>query len=144
MTNLQVFRLFGSFSYHKSQFCSLFIVGISGRQLKSAGIAVYGPRTTITLAVDNMPNAHEFLLVDDFSALHGQWIKTNEFSKIEEGINSFTDNSKIIIISMSSQENYLLLGIYVLHRITQDMLSYSIIGLARNINLDILAEWCLT
>eukprot|EP00595_Chromulina_sp_UTEXLB2642_P003435 CAMPEP_0196761382 /NCGR_PEP_ID=MMETSP1095-20130614/599_1 /TAXON_ID=96789 ORGANISM="Chromulina nebulosa, Strain UTEXLB2642" /NCGR_SAMPLE_ID=MMETSP1095 /ASSEMBLY_ACC=CAM_ASM_000446 /LENGTH=315 /DNA_ID=CAMNT_0042110851 /DNA_START=206 /DNA_END=1153 /DNA_ORIENTATION=- len=61
------------------------LIGISGRQLKSAGIAVYGPRTTITLAVDNMPHAHEFLLIDDFSAYHGQWLKTNEFSKIEEG-----------------------------------------------------------
>jgi hypothetical protein len=51
-----------------------------GKQLKSSGIAIYGPRTTITLAVDNMPYAHEFLLVDDFSANHGQWIKTNEFT----------------------------------------------------------------
>jgi len=61
------------------------LTGISGRQLKAAGICIYGPRTTITLAVDNMPNAHEFLLVDDFSAFHGQWIKTNEFSSISEG-----------------------------------------------------------
>lgn len=61
------------------------LVGITGRQLKSAGIAVYGPRTSITLAVDGIENAHEFLLVDDFSGRHGQWIKTNEFSSIEEG-----------------------------------------------------------
>lgn len=61
------------------------LVGVSGRQLKASGIAVYGPRTTITLAVDNMDYAHEFLLVDDFSANHGQWIKTNEFRKIEDG-----------------------------------------------------------
>lgn len=61
------------------------LTGITGRQMRSAGIAIYGPRTTITLAIDNMPHAHEFLLVDDFSANHGQWIKTNEFSSIQEG-----------------------------------------------------------
>ena len=32
-----------------------------------------------------MEGAHEFLLVDDFSANHGQWLKTNEFSSIGEG-----------------------------------------------------------
>jgi len=61
------------------------LTGVSGRQLKSAGIAVYGPRTTITLAIDNMPFAHEFLLVDDNSPMNGQWIKTNEFMSIGEG-----------------------------------------------------------
>lgn len=47
------------------------LTGINGRQLKAAGIAIYGPRTSITLAIDNMDHAHEFLLVDDFSANHG-------------------------------------------------------------------------
>lgn len=61
------------------------LVGISGRQLKSAGIAVYGPRTSVSIAIDGYDNAHEFLLVDDFSGRHGQWVKTNEFSSIEEG-----------------------------------------------------------
>jgi len=61
------------------------LTGRTGRELKAAGIAVYGPRTTITIAIDNMPYAHEFLLVDDFSAMHGQWIKTNEFMSIGEG-----------------------------------------------------------
>jgi sedoheptulose-bisphosphatase len=61
------------------------LTGISGRQLKAAGIAVYGPRTTITVALDNLPFSHEFLLVDDFSAMHGQWVKTNEFMSIGEG-----------------------------------------------------------
>ena len=55
------------------------LVGVTGRELKSAGMAVYGPCTTITLAVDNMENAHEFLLVDDEGPMNGQWIKTNEF-----------------------------------------------------------------
>eukprot|EP00599_Poterioochromonas_sp_BG-1_P005057 CAMPEP_0173147844 /NCGR_PEP_ID=MMETSP1105-20130129/9368_1 /TAXON_ID=2985 /ORGANISM="Ochromonas sp., Strain BG-1" /LENGTH=361 /DNA_ID=CAMNT_0014062389 /DNA_START=161 /DNA_END=1246 /DNA_ORIENTATION=- len=61
------------------------LTGVSGRQLRAAGIAVYGPRTTITMAVDSIPYAHEFLLVDDFSANHGQWIKSNEFKSIDEG-----------------------------------------------------------
>ena len=61
------------------------LTGISGRGLKAAGIAVYGPRTTITLAVDGIDYAHEFLLVDDFSARHGSWVKTNEFTTIDEG-----------------------------------------------------------
>jgi sedoheptulose-bisphosphatase len=61
------------------------LTGIKGSDLKASGIAVYGPRTTITLAVSNMPFAHEFLLVDDFSAMHGQWVKTNEYTTINEG-----------------------------------------------------------
>lgn len=61
------------------------LTGVSGRGIRAAGIAVYGPRTTITLAIDSIDNAHEFLLVDDFSANHGQWLKTNEFSTINEG-----------------------------------------------------------
>lgn len=61
------------------------LVGVTGRELKSAGMAVYGPRTTITIAVDNMENAHEFLLVDDEGPMNGQWIKTNEFRTIGEG-----------------------------------------------------------
>ena len=39
----------------------------------------------MTLAIDGIPGAHEFLLVDDFSGRHGQWIKTNEFLTIDEG-----------------------------------------------------------
>jgi len=61
------------------------LTGVSGNDLVSAGIAIYGPRTTITIAIDSIENAHEFLLVDDFSANHGQWLKTNEFSSISEG-----------------------------------------------------------
>ena len=61
------------------------LTGVSGRQLKSAGIAVYGPRTTITLALEGMEHAHEFLLIDDFSSRHGEWVKTNEFTTIDEG-----------------------------------------------------------
>lgn len=77
-TNFAVGTIFGVWPGDK-------LTGITGRELKAAGIAVYGPRTTITLALSNMENAHEFLLVDDFSANHGQWLKTNEFSSITEG-----------------------------------------------------------
>jgi sedoheptulose-bisphosphatase len=61
------------------------LTGVTGRQLKSAGIAVYGPRTTITLAISGVNGAHEFLLIDDFSSRHGEWVKTNEFTTIGEG-----------------------------------------------------------
>jgi len=61
------------------------LTGVKGRDLKAAGIAIYGPRTTITIAISGMDYAHEFLLVDDFSARHGEWIKTNEFTTIDEG-----------------------------------------------------------
>jgi len=77
-TNFAVGTIWGTWPGSK-------LTGITGRQIKSAGIAVYGPRTTITIAIDNMPYAHEFLLVDDFSANHGQWIKTNEYQSINEG-----------------------------------------------------------
>ena len=39
----------------------------------------------MTIAISNMDYAHEFLLIDDFSANHGQWLKTNEFTTIGEG-----------------------------------------------------------
>ena len=77
-TNFAVGTIWGTWPGDK-------LTGVTGRGLKAAGMAVYGPRTTITLAIDNMPYAHEFLLVDDFSAMHGQWIKTNEFMSIGEG-----------------------------------------------------------
>ncbi len=61
------------------------LTGISGRDIKSGGIAIYGPRTTITIALDGIEGAHEFLLIDDFSSRHGEWVKTNEFTTIGEG-----------------------------------------------------------
>jgi len=77
-TNFAVGTIFGIWPGSK-------LTGVSGRDLKAAGIAVYGPRTTMTVAVSNMDYAHEFLLVDDFSVNHGTWIKTNEFTTIGEG-----------------------------------------------------------
>lgn len=77
-TNFAVGTIFGIWPGDK-------LTGISGKDLKCAGIAVYGPRTTMTIAISNVDKAHEFLLVDDFSAMHGQWVKTNEFGSINEG-----------------------------------------------------------
>eukprot|EP00752_Nemacystus_decipiens_P007732 g6913.t1 len=61
------------------------LVGVSGRDLAASGMAVYGPRTTMTVAVDGMEGSHEFLLIDDFSGRHGQWVKTNSFTTIDDG-----------------------------------------------------------
>lgn len=58
------------------------LTGVKGSDLAAAGISVYGPRTTITLAIKGVEGAHEFLLVDDFTARHGQWVKTNTFTAI--------------------------------------------------------------
>lgn len=58
------------------------LTGIKGKDLAAAGISVYGPRTTITLALKGVEGAHEFLLIDDFTARHGQWVKTNTFTAI--------------------------------------------------------------
>ena len=77
-TNFAVGTIWGTWAGSK-------LTGVTGRGLKCAGIAVYGPRTTITLAIDGLDYAHEFLLVDDFSSRHGSWVKTNEFTTIDEG-----------------------------------------------------------
>jgi sedoheptulose-bisphosphatase len=77
-TNFAVGTIWGTWPGSK-------LIGVSGNDIVSAGIAIYGPRTTITIAMDTIDSAHEFLLVDDFSANHGQWLKTNEFSTISEG-----------------------------------------------------------
>lgn len=77
-TNFAVGTIFGVWEGSK-------LTGIRGRDIKAAGMAVYGPRTTITIAVAGYDYAHEFLLVDDFSSFHGQWVKTNEFKSIDAG-----------------------------------------------------------
>ena len=61
------------------------LTGVKGKQMKSAGVAVYGPRTTITFAIDNMDYSHEFILVEDMSAMQGQWLKNDEYNTIKEG-----------------------------------------------------------
>ncbi|GAB5361699.1 hypothetical protein AAMO2058_000735200 [Amorphochlora amoebiformis] len=61
------------------------LTGVKGTEQKAAGLGVYGPRTTITLAVDGIPGAHEFLLIDDMSSRHGQWVLSQSFHTIGEG-----------------------------------------------------------
>ena len=61
------------------------LTGVKGKQMRSAGVAVYGPRTTITFAIDNMDYSHEFILVEDMSAMQGQWLKNDEYNTIKEG-----------------------------------------------------------
>ncbi|CAM9226129.1 unnamed protein product [Phaeothamnion confervicola] len=77
-TNFAVGTIFGIWPGNR-------LVGVTGRQLAASGMATYGPRTTMTLAVEGMDGTHEFLLIDDFSGRHGQWVKTNTFTTIEDG-----------------------------------------------------------
>ena len=60
-------------------------IGKNGHDIVAAGLAIYGPRTTITLGIDGVKGSHEFLLIDDFSAEHGSWIHTNVFETVNEG-----------------------------------------------------------
>lgn len=77
-TNFSVGTIFGVWPGSK-------FVGQDGHAIVAAGLAIYGPRTTITLAIDGVDGAHEFLLIDDFSAKHGQWIHTAVFMTVNEG-----------------------------------------------------------
>ena len=49
---------------------------MTGHELATSSMAVYGPSTTITLALRGPDRAHAFLLVNDFAARHGQWVQT--------------------------------------------------------------------
>lgn len=40
---------------------------------------------SFVVSVDGMEGSHEFLLIDDFSGRHGQWVKTNSFTTIDDG-----------------------------------------------------------
>eukprot|EP00173_Palmaria_palmata_P000963 Plantae.Rhodophyta-Palmaria_palmata.ctg1496.p1 GENE.Plantae.Rhodophyta-Palmaria_palmata.ctg1496~~Plantae.Rhodophyta-Palmaria_palmata.ctg1496.p1 ORF type:complete len:301 (-),score=55.78 Plantae.Rhodophyta-Palmaria_palmata.ctg1496:121-891(-) len=77
-TNFSVGTIFGVWPGDK-------FVGQTGNEIVCAGLAVYGPRTTMTLAIDGVDGAHEFLLIDDFSANHGSWIHTAVFTTVNEG-----------------------------------------------------------
>lgn len=77
-TNFSVGTIFGMWPGSR-------LTGITGRELVAAGMAVYGPRTSITLAVDGIPGAHEFLLVDNFTAEHGMWVLVQSFHTVDEG-----------------------------------------------------------
>lgn len=43
------------------------------------------PNCFAYLAVEGIEGSHEFLLIDDFSGRHGQWVKTNSFTTIDDG-----------------------------------------------------------
>lgn len=77
-TNAAAGSIWGTYDSRK-------IIGCKGRDLKVAAMATYGPRTSITLAMDGIDYVHEFILVDDFSARHGEWVKVDEFTTIDEG-----------------------------------------------------------
>lgn len=77
-TNFSVGTIFGVWKGDK-------FIGQDGSGIVAAGLAIYGPRTTITMAIDGVEGAHEFLLIDDFSAKHGSWIHTAAFSCVNEG-----------------------------------------------------------
>lgn len=51
----------------------------------SCASAVGVLRAWLVLTVDGMEGSHEFLLIDDFSGRHGQWVKTNSFTTIDDG-----------------------------------------------------------
>mmetsp|Transcript_0 Transcript_0/g.1 ORF Transcript_0/g.1 Transcript_0/m.1 type:complete len:370 (+) Transcript_0:70-1179(+) len=77
-TNFSVGTIFGVWPGSK-------LTGVTGRQIVCAGLAVYGPRTTVTLAIEGVDHAYEFLLIDDFSGRHGSWVLTKCFSGVSEG-----------------------------------------------------------
>jgi len=56
------------------------LVGITGREQAAAGMGIYGPRTTLVLAITGYPGTHEFLLQDD-----GQWLHVKETTEIGKG-----------------------------------------------------------
>lgn len=77
-TNFTVGTIFGVWPGDK-------LVGTTGRDLVAGGMVLYGPRTTVTLAMDGIDGAHEFLLIDDFSSRHGSWVHTATFTAVNEG-----------------------------------------------------------
>ena len=56
------------------------MTNIYGRDQVAAGMAVYGPRTTLSIAVKDIPGVHEFLLTDD-----GTWVMSRYMAEIKEG-----------------------------------------------------------
>ncbi|KAJ8901945.1 hypothetical protein NDN08_004147 [Rhodosorus marinus] len=77
-TNFSVGTIYGIWPGSK-------LTGITGRELSASGLCIYGPRTTMSLAIDGVEGAHEFLLMDDFSGRHGSWVHVAEFFSVAEG-----------------------------------------------------------
>lgn len=62
------------------------LYNVTGRELKCAVMALYGPRTTIAIAIEGTAFTHEFLLNEDVAPLTPQrWRKSATFASIEEG-----------------------------------------------------------
>ncbi|KAK4532220.1 hypothetical protein CCYA_CCYA11G3077 [Cyanidiococcus yangmingshanensis] len=77
-TNFSVGTIFGIWRGKR-------LTGVTGRELEAAGMAVYGPRTSLTVSLNGLPGTHEFLLVDNFSGNHGMWVLVQSFYTINEG-----------------------------------------------------------
>ena len=59
---------------------------VTGRELLAAGVAVYGPRTTFTVALAEREGTHEFLLVEEaVGGSSGRWSGSNTFDSMREG-----------------------------------------------------------
>ena len=56
------------------------IVGTTGRDMVAAGMCVYGPRTTLCIAIKGHPGTQDFVLED-----HGKWKHVKTTTEIREG-----------------------------------------------------------
>jgi len=72
-TNFSVGTIFGIWPGNK-------LTGVKGKDQAAAGMCVYGPRTTLSIAVKGMEGSHEFLLTPT-----GRWIRTLDMNTINEG-----------------------------------------------------------
>jgi len=72
-TNFSVGTIFGIWPGNK-------LTGVKGKDQSAAGMCVYGPRTTLSIAVKGIDGAHEFLLTPS-----GRWIRTLDMNTINEG-----------------------------------------------------------
>lgn len=72
-TNFSVGTIFGIWPGNK-------LTGVYGKDQSAAGMCVYGPRTTLSVAVKGIDGAHEFLLTPS-----GRWIRTLDMNTINEG-----------------------------------------------------------
>lgn len=63
------------------------LTGVKGKDQAAAGMCVYGPRTTLSIAIDGIDGAHEFVLTPT-----GRWIKTLDMNTINEGPNFHPGN----------------------------------------------------
>jgi sedoheptulose-bisphosphatase len=60
-------------------------VGVSGKDMSCSGCAVYGPRTSLYIALKDVDYAFEFSLTTAVSSARPAWNLTRRISKIEGG-----------------------------------------------------------